>query len=87
MRDENYTKCIAEITEDNLLAALKSIVDNKTPGNELEKVFDSLDHDFLLCVLEKFGFGDNFINWISILLNDQQCCAINRGFIKDGDPI
>ena len=87
MRDENYTKCIAEITEDNLLAALKSIVDNKTPGNELEKVFDSLDHDFLLCVLERFGFDDNFINWISILLNDQQCCAINRGFIKDGDPI
>ena len=70
-----------------LLAALKSIVDNKTPGNELEKVFDSLDHDFLLCVLERFGFDDNFINWISILLNDQQCCAINRGFIKDGDPI
>ena len=70
-----------------LLAALKSIVDNKTPGNELEKVFDSLDHDFLLCVLERFGFDDNFFNWISILLNDQQCCAINRGFIKDGDPI
>ena len=31
---------------------------------DLEKAFDSLDHDFLLCVLKKFGFGDGFIKWI-----------------------
>ena len=24
----------------------------------LEKAFDSLDHDFLICDLKKFGFGD-----------------------------
>ena len=28
---------------------------------DLEKAFDSLDHDFLICVLKKIGFGDNFI--------------------------
>ena len=28
---------------------------------DLEKLFGSLDHKFLLCVLKKFGFGDNFI--------------------------
>ena len=48
---------------------------------DLEKVFDSLDHVFfLLCALRKFGFGDSFINWIKILLNDQQSCVINGGF-------
>ena len=31
---------------------------------DLEKAFDSLDHDFLLCGLKKFGFGDGFIKWI-----------------------
>ena len=47
---------------------------------DLEKAFDSLDHGFLLCALKNFGFGDSFINWIKILLNDQQSCVINRGF-------
>ena len=28
---------------------------------DLEKAFDFLDHDFLLCALN-FGFGDSFIN-------------------------
>ena len=37
---------------------------------DLEKAFDSLDHDFLSCALKKFGFGDSFINWIETLLND-----------------
>ena len=32
--DENYTICEAEITENNLLVALKSIPNNKTPGND-----------------------------------------------------
>ena len=38
--DENYNICDAEITEDNLLVALKCIAHNKTPGN------DGLSKDF-----------------------------------------
>ena len=61
---------------------------------DLEK---ALDHDFLLCALKKFGFGDSFTNWIKILLNDQQSSIINGGFAtqyftlkrgaRQGDPI
>ena len=46
---------------------------------DLEKAFDSFEHDILLCVLKKIGFGDNFIT-IKILLNDQQSYVINEGF-------
>ena len=31
---------------------------------DIEKAFHTLDHDFLLFVLKKFGFGENFIHWI-----------------------
>ena len=38
---------------------------------DIEKAFDSLDHDFLLFALKKFGFGENFIHWIKVLSNKQ----------------
>ena len=47
---------------------------------DIEKVFDSLDHDFLLFAFKKNGFGENFIHWIKVLLNKQQSCIINGGF-------
>ena len=46
---------------------------------DIEKAFDSLEHDFLIAVLEKYGFGGEFLNWIKILLNDQQSCVVNGG--------
>ena len=56
-----------------------------------------VDHEFLLSVLKKFGFGQNFIHWVKILLNNQQSCAIFGGFATQyfnlekeacqGDPI
>ena len=31
-----------------------------------EKAFDRVDHDFLLNVLSKFGFGPNFCRWVRL---------------------
>ena len=38
-----------------------------------EKAFGSLDHSFHISVLEKFGFGKNFITWIEILRSTIVC--------------
>ena len=46
---------------------------------DIEKAFDFLDHDFLVNVLNKFGFGINFISWIKLLFHSQQSCVINGG--------
>ena len=64
---------------------------------DIHKAFDLLDHNFLISVLEKLGFGRNFIKWIKILLNKQESCVINGGFTtkyfqlqkgaRQGDPI
>ena len=51
----------------------------------------------MLAVLEKYGFGNNFIDWIKILLTNQESCAISGGSTtsyfklekgpRQGDPI
>ena len=46
---------------------------------DFRKAFDSLNHKFLIEVLKKYGFGKDFIDWIKILLRDQESCAINGG--------
>ena len=60
---------------------------------DIEKAFDSINHSFLICVLKKFGFGNDFQKWIQII----QSCVINGGYTtpyfklergtRQGDPI
>ena len=37
---------------------------------DTEKAFDSVDHYFLLAILEKYGFKKTFLRWIEALLNN-----------------
>ena len=41
---------------------------------DIEKAFDSVNHVFLIAILEKSGFGKIFIEWIKILLKYQESC-------------
>ena len=31
---------------------------------DIEKAFDSVEHNFVFATLKKFGFGDSFIKWV-----------------------
>ena len=46
---------------------------------DTEKVFDSLEHKFILVVLKKNGFGKNFVFWVEVLLNNEDPYVINGG--------
>ena len=46
---------------------------------DIEKAFDSLDHDFPGSALRIFGFGKSFITWIESLLKDQLSYVIKGG--------
>ena len=46
---------------------------------DIVKAFDSLDHNFVITSLEKYGFDQILILWVKILLNDQESYVINGG--------
>jgi len=64
---------------------------------DIQKAFDSVDHDFLFCALENAGFGGSFLNWVKILVKNQESCVYNAGTAtsyfdllrgcRQGDPI
>ena len=67
----------------------------------IEKAFDSSNLIRWSWISVKcfkiFGFGQNFIPWVKLLLNNQQSCATNGGFttqyfnlekeVRQDDPI
>ena len=46
---------------------------------DIEKAFDSVDHNFIFAVLEFFNFGDSFIQWIKTFLHNTEACIMNNG--------
>ena len=49
---------------------------------DFEKAFDSLEWSFLFKVLEKFNFGETFINWIKVLYNKPVFMFKNNGWLS-----
>ena len=57
----------------------------------------TVDHKYLCTVLQKFGFGMNFIRWVKLISNNQESCVMNNGTstgyftlssgTRQGDPI
>ena len=45
-----------------------------------QKVFDYINHLFLVSVLKKYGFAKSFVNWIIVILKNQESCVINGWF-------
>ena len=66
-------------------------------ASDFEKAFDSLNHSFLLKVLEKFNFGTYFLQWIKTFYSNVSSCVLNNGFttdlfqvrcgVRQGDPL
>ena len=46
---------------------------------DFEAAFDSIDYQFMLEILKKYGFSEYFVNWISIMHTDPESCVMNDG--------
>ena len=58
---------------------------NDIPGAilllDIQKAFDSVNHDFLFEVLKRFNFGETFIKWIRTIYSSRKSYIINNGFL------
>ena len=64
---------------------------------DIQKAFDSVDHNFMYACLKRFGFDESFIKWIRVLYEKQESCVLNGGHstgyfplqrgVRQGDPI
>ena len=41
---------------------------------DIEKAFDSLEHNVLFATLAKFGFGPDFVKWIKVIFQCKELC-------------
>ena len=64
------TSDVLEISNSLDIEGLLMIVD-------IEKAFDSINDSVLMCVLKKFGFGNEFWKWIQILVKNLGSFVIN----------
>ena len=74
---------------------------NEIPGilfsADFEKAVDLIDHIFILVVVEKFGYGPDFINSVKTLFTGAESCVMNNGHstgyfplerqTRQGDPV
>ena len=47
-----------------------------------EKAFDCVDHEFMLRVLQKFGFGPSFCHWVQIFYAHAFSCILVNGSLS-----
>ena len=44
----------------------------------IEKAFDSVNHFFLLQILQKFEFGIDFVSWIKTILKNRELSSLTE---------
>ena len=47
---------------------------------DFQKAFDTVNHNFMHAVLEKFNFGSSFIKWIKTIYSKSEACLTNNGW-------
>ena len=64
IRGRHIEDCIVAASENVNLLNVKCLGGNMAMKVDIRKAFDSMDWDFVMCVLHHFGFSDKFCGWI-----------------------
>ena len=68
-------KLISDILEDTEIEQIEGYMF----AADIEKAFDSVDHNFIIAILKKLGLGHEFIQLVKTLFYDQKNCVMNNG--------
>ena len=92
-----YIEESVSLIDDLLKFAEEENLDGILFAADIEKAFDSVDHNFIFASLKKFGFGDNFIQWVRTIFENSESCIMNNGTstgyfklergTRQGDPL
>ncbi len=88
--DENQTgfipgRCISEnirLLYDTMFETKKQNKNGLLILIDLEKAFDTVSKEFIMLVLDKFGFGPNMQKWVNILISNSSSCIIQNGHLS-----
>ena len=69
VKGRNIGKSI-RLIDDLLEYVDKENLDGLIFAADIEKAFDSIEHNFLLATSTKYGFGSNFIQWIKTVVSN-----------------
>ena len=83
--------------DDILYHAEQENLDGILFAADMEKAFDSLEHNYIFATLARFGFGQEFIQWVRTFLWNGNSCVMNNGVstgyfnlergARQGDPL
>ena len=73
---ERFTGESGYLIDDIIKVCGFQLISGYLPAVDFEIASDSLNLKFFIVVLKKYGFGENFIDWIKILLRNQEFCVL-----------
>ena len=74
----------------NIIRGIDDIMEYERKNNlndllfiiDFKQAFDKINNTYITHVFKKFGFGNNFINWISTIFSNRKSCVKNGGHVS-----
>lgn len=79
LRECNISDCVIIASEASNLLDKNNFGGNLALKVDIRKAFDTLDWNFLLLLLQHFGFNTTFCNWISVILHSARLSILVNG--------